>query len=50
MIECYDEKLYAFWSGIIGMILFLPIVLICIGGSIASGILWLIKKIRGLKK
>lgn len=50
MIKCYDEKLYIFWSGIFGMILFLPIVLICIGGSIASGILWLINLFKGIKR
>lgn len=50
MIKCYDERVYAFFMGIFGMILFLPIALICIGGGIASGILWLIKTIRGLKK
>ncbi len=50
MIECYDEKLYAIWSGIVGMILFLPIVLICIGGGIASGILWLINLFKGIKR
>lgn len=50
MIRCYDERAYAFFMGIFGMILFLPIVLICIGGSIASGIIWLIKKIRGFMK
>ena len=50
MIKCYEEKLYAFWSGIFGLILFLPIAAICIGGGIASGVLWAIKKIRRFRK
>ena len=50
MIRCYDEKLYAFFAMLYGMILFLPIAAICIGGGIASGVLWVIKKIRGFMK
>ena len=50
MIRCYDEKLYTLFSGIFGLILFIPIAAICIGGAIASGIIWIIKKIRGFRK
>lgn len=50
MIKCYDERAYAFFMGIFGMLLFLPIALICIGGSIASGILWLINLFKGIKR
>ena len=50
MIKCYDEKVYAFFAMVYGMILFLPIAAICIGGAIASGIIWIIKKIRGFRK
>ena len=47
MIECYDEKIYSYWSMIFGMICFMPIFIICIGGGIASAVIWIIKKIRG---
>lgn len=50
MIKCYNEKVYAFFAMIYGMILFLPIAIICIGGAVASGILWLINKLRGFMK
>lgn len=50
MIKCYDEKIYAFFAMVYGMILFLPIAFICIGGAIASFIIWLIKLIRGIRK
>ena len=50
MIECYDEATYSYWSAIFGLICFLPIAAICIGGAIASFVLWVIKTIRGLKK
>lgn len=50
MIRCYDERAAAFFWAIFGMILFLPIALICIGGSIASGILWLINLFKGNKR
>ena len=50
MIKCYNEKIYAFVAMVYGMILFLPIALICIGGAIASFIIWLIKLIRGIKR
>jgi len=50
MIKCYDEKLYTLISGIFGLILFIPIAAICIGGAIASGVIWLIKVIRRFMK
>ena len=49
MIECYDEATYSYWSMMLGMICFAPVFLICIGGGLASLIIWLIKTIRGGK-
>jgi len=50
MIECYDEATYSYWSMMLGMICFAPIFLICVGGGLASVIMWVINKIRGRKK
>ena len=43
MINCYDEHAYAFWSGVLGMIIFMPIVLICVGGAVAKAVAFLMK-------
>lgn len=46
MFYCYDEYIYAKVSLIISFIMFLPIILNCIGGVIYTAVEWIIKHWR----
>lgn len=46
MIECYDEKIYAYVELLFSCILFFPMFVICIGGVIYTAAEWAIKHWR----